>query len=391
MRRRRSIALALWAALSVAPPAALAEAPPRPQAISALAEDVERLQARIAAGDRSAYATEMGDLKAMTAAIAGAAPGNWTDKREADLLVVYVLGGGALAPVVSLIKLDAIVASERPLVRGALAYVTNHEADALELLKPIDLAALDTRVAGQVAFARSMLRARGDAKGAAADLDWARLLAPGGLVEEAALRRETEMLVEARDPARAALMIRQYADRFAASLYAPDFFKGLARRIADLGLADDQASFRVLSDAAARLPAEARRDFLMGLARAAALNGRLDAAAAAAEAGLKLAAAGSDEEAKGRLYLAAARVFADGPDAATANLDAVAAGKLDRSDAALLAAARNVAAQLRAPPAGGAALAAAGAEADPPDPTAARAEEALRRTEGLAAGGRTGP
>ena len=269
--------------------------------------------------------------------------------------------------------------------------MTNHEADALELLKPLDLAALDTRVAGQVAFARSVLRAHADAKGATADLDWARLMAPGGLVEEAALRREAELCVEARDPARAALMIRQYADRFAASLYAAEFFKGLARRIAASALADDPASFRLLSDAAARLPADARRDFLLGLARAAALSGRLDAAAAAAEAGLKLAAAGSDEEAKGRLYLAAARVLADGPDVATANLDAVAMGRLDRSDAALLGAARNVAAQLRAPPPGGAALAAAGGEPDPPDPTAERAEEALRRTEGLAAGGMTGP
>ena len=115
MRRRRPIALALWAAACAAPQAAMAEAPPRPAAISGLAEDVERLQARIAAGDRSAYATEMGDLKAIAAAIAGAPPGNWTDRREADLLVVYVLSGGALEPVVSLVKLDAIVASERPL------------------------------------------------------------------------------------------------------------------------------------------------------------------------------------------------------------------------------------------------------------------------------------
>ena len=55
------------------------------------------------------------------------------------------------------------------------------------------------RLAGQVAFARSVLETRRDPKAAIARLDWARLLAPGGLVEEAALRREIGLLAEARD------------------------------------------------------------------------------------------------------------------------------------------------------------------------------------------------
>ena len=116
-----------------------------------------------------------------------------------------------------------MVESERALVRGALAYITSHETDALEPLSKIDLDTLDLRLAGQIAFARSVLVTKRDPKAAVLLLDWARLLAPGGLVEEAALRRETALLTEAGKSPRVATLTRQYATRFPASLYAADF------------------------------------------------------------------------------------------------------------------------------------------------------------------------
>jgi chemotaxis protein MotC len=390
-----ALALALAVLAPAAPPPADAEpAQPVEADFSAMVEDLQRLQTRIAEGDRAAYPAEVAELKTMAAAIAGAAPQTWASKREADALVVYVLSGGALAPVVPLVRDEALIASERALVRGALAYITNHEADALEALGPIDLEALDIRAAGPAAFARSVLRTPRDPKAAMLDLDFARLVAPGGLVEEAALRREIALLAEAQDAPRVALLARQYADRFAASLYAPDFFRDLARLIGGTGLADDPANYRLLSQAAAHLPADGRRDFLLTLAGAAALNGRFDAAVASAGEALGYAAPGSVEEARGRLYLDAGRIFSDAYEAGAADLRAIDASRLDRSDAELLATVCNVAAQLRAAP-----TAAAEAQADPaPDKgdgklsTVSMGEEALRRTDSLVAeGGSGGP
>lgn len=383
-----SLALAFGAvALAVPWRGALAE-PSQPAQVSQMADTVQRLQTQIAAGDKTAYPAEIAELKAMADAIAGATPQTWNDKREADALVVYVLSGGAVAPVATLAKSEALAPSEQALARGALAYVTNHEADALELLGPLDLATLDARLAGPVAFARSVLKTRRDPKGAIVDLDWARLLAPGELVEEAALRREITLLAETPDPGRVALLTRQYAERFAASPYAPDFFRDLAQHVARTGLADDPANFRLLSQATARLPGDGRRAFLLAVARTAALNGRVDVAASAAGEALQGAAAGSAEEARGRLYLAAGKLFSDAYDAALADLQGVAAARLDRSDAALLAAARSVAAQLRAPPAAadGPAAGPGAAAKDEEAPAIAKAEEALKRTESLVAG-----
>jgi chemotaxis protein MotC len=394
MTRRTLAALTLAVLALAAPPPASAEpvAAYPASSLSTMADELQRLQAAIAAGDPAAYPNEVAKLKAMTEAIAAAGPEVWAEQRQAEALVVYILSGGALAPVVPLIRDDALVASDRSLARGALAYVSNHEADAASLLGPVDVESLDVRLAGPVAFARSVLEARRNPKAALADLDWARLIAPGGLVEEAALRREIGLLVEAHEARRMALLMRQYAMRFPASLYAPDFFHDIARKIARAGLADDPGDYRLLSEAAAPLRPEGRRDLLLTLARAAALDAHFDAAAAAAGEALQTAAPASTEDARARLYLGAVRIFSDAHDAALAELQAIDPTRLDRSDAALLTAARGVAAELRATP---------HVDAPPPgydetakdgDPsTIARAVEALNRTVRLVANGSGAP
>ncbi len=290
-----------------------------------MADDLQRIQFRMAQGDKSAYPAQLKQLKAMGAAIASAKPETWQDRREADALVIYVLSGGALADVMALLKSDAVPESDRTLARGALAYITSHEADALDLLSAVDIKTLEPRVAGQVAFARSVLETKRDPKAAASFLDWARLVAPGGLVEEAALRREIALIAEGRDAPRAAMLTRQYASRFGASLYAADFFRELARLIARFGLADDPANYQLLSGAAASLPPDGRRDFLLTLAKAAIVNARFDAASAAAAEALKSASPDSVDEARARLYLDAGRLISDGYDAARADLQAIAA------------------------------------------------------------------
>ena len=376
-----SAALAL-----LAPAAAFAD----PANLAGMVDDLQRIQLKIAQGDRAAYTAQLDQLKTIGAAIAGAPPETWKDRRQADSLVIYILSGGSLADVATLLKGDAVVESERTLALGALAYVTNHEADATALLGKEDLNALDARLAGEVAFARSVLETRRDAKAAVGLLDWARLLQPGGLVEEAALRREIALVAEAKDVGRAAMLTRQYATRFAASLYAADFFRDLAAAIARFGLADDPDNYKLLSQAVAALPPDVRRDFLLTLAKRAVVDGRFAAAAAAATEALEGAGADSPEAMRARLYLAASRMFSDAYDAAAADLRTIAASKLDRADADLLAAVRRVASELRIVPetgfvnSSGASLDDGGKDkASGPALTIERARDALERTAGL--------
>jgi chemotaxis protein MotC len=383
-RARRALALAVLGLLS--PAAAFADS----ANLVDLVNDLQRLQVKIAQGDKAAYTAQFTQLKAIGAAIAAASPETWKDKDAADSLAIYILSGGSLPEVVPILTSDAVVESERSLARGALAYVTNHEADAGTLLGGQDLNALDARLAGQVAFAHSVLETKRDAKKAVELLDWSRLLAPGGLVEEAALRREIILLTEARDVGRIAMLARQYSTRFAASLYAADFFRELAGAIARLGLADDPAHYQLLASATASLPPDGRRDFLLALAKSAALYARFGAAAAAATEALRGLPPDSPDAARARLYLAAGQIFSDGYDAAAADLQALAASKLDRTDAYLLAAVRKVAAELRVAPAASAVDSQGAPSADSgkenavgPALTIERAQDALKRTSNL--------
>jgi hypothetical protein len=182
------------------------------------------------------------------------------------------------------------------------------------------------------------------------------------------------------------MLTRQYASRFGASLYAADFFRDLARLIAQFGLADDPANYQLLSGAAASLPPDGRRDFLLTLAKTAIVNARFDAASAAAAEALKSASPDSVDDARARLYLDAGRLTSDGYDAARADLQAIPAAKLDRADAGLRASVRSVAAQLRTTPSAGAVEAQSaqpgeGDKASGAAQTIGLAEAALKRTE----------
>ena len=378
-------ALLMLAGLVAAWPAIAQIEPPK---LSQMADVLQRLQAGVARGDRAAYQEQFKQLKAMGAAIAAAKPEAWKGRREADALVVYALSGGAIADIAPLLKDEAFAGDVGPTLRGAVAYITNHTAEAKELLGRIDLAALDLRLAGQVAFARSVLETKSDPKAATALLDWARLVAPGTLVEEAALRREISLLAEAGDAKRVALLTRQYATRFPASLYAADFFRELAGTIA--GLADDPATHELMARAISGLPVESRTAFWLGVAKAATVAGRFAAASDAASSALKDARPDSSEEARARLYHSAGELLSGGYDSGLADLHGISQARLDRSDAALLAAVKSVAAELRTAPSAAAVDAqgavAAGAKPEGAETTIQSAEEALKRTSSMVAG-----
>ena len=95
------------------------------------------------------------------------------------------------------------------------------------------------------------------------------------------------------------------------------------------------------------MPPDARREFLLTLAKSGVVNARYAAAAAAATEALEGSKADGPEAMRARLYLAASRLFSDAYDAAVADLRTLSASKLDRRDASLLAAARRAAAELR--------------------------------------------
>jgi chemotaxis protein MotC len=387
--RGRRLAYALAATAIVA---ALGGGAASAQTISDLTMDLQNLQARIAAGDKAAFASQAERISAIGAAIIAAKPEVWRSKRETDAAVIYLFSGGQPRDIVRLVESGAVPANEIPLMRGALAYVLGNETEAEKRLSGIDASRLPLRLAGPMAFAQSVIETGRDSVKAIELLDLARLLAPGTLVEEAALRREIMLEADQHDVERVALLARQYVSRFGASVYAEGFLQTLAGALAQSGAIDSAANFDKFHAFFAALAPDTRRGFLLGLARAATLIGRFEIAATAAAAALDGVPPDSVEEARGKLYEAMARILTADYDAALAELQSVNATKLERHDQELLAAARGVAAFIREPPASSAesppADAAAIASANPKDAVAQTivvAEAALDRTAPLAA------
>jgi chemotaxis protein MotC len=353
--------------------------------------DLQNLQARIAAGDKAAYASQADRISAVGAAIVAAKPEVWRSKRETDAVVIYLLSGGQSRDVARLVESGAVPASEIPLMRGVLAYALGNEPEAEKRLSPIDARRLPLRLAGPMAFAQSVIETSRDSAKAIELLDLARLLAPGTLVEEAALRREIMLVADQHDVDRIARLARQYASRFGASVYADGFLQSLAGSLAQSGAIESAENFDKFKGFFSALAPETRRGFLLGLARAALLSGRFEVAATAAAAARVGAPSDSADETRAKLYEAMARILTPDYDAALNELQGVAPTRLDRHDQELLAAARGVAAFLRQAPADSAAPsptdASAIASANPNDAVAQTivlAEAALGRTAQLA-------
>ncbi len=367
-------------------------APASAQSISAMAADLQALQAQIAAGDKSAFAAQPERLKAIGAAIGAAKPEVWQSKRETDAAVIYLLSGGQPRDVVQLLQSGAVPKSEIAFMRGAVAYTLGDETNAKALLDGVDPHALDLRLAGQVAFAQSILVASHDGKKAIALLDLARLLAPGSLVEEVALRREVLLAGDQRDIDRFANLARQYATRFARSVYADNFLKGLPSAVLKANLIEDLHSFQKFHAFVVALTPEVRRSFLLTIARAETLNGQFAVASVASGEALQEAPSESADEARGRLYEATARILTPEYDNGVTELQSVAPSKLDKGDQDLLAAVRGVAAYLREPPKEAApervreAATTTLGGADEAAATIALAEAAISRTASLAGG-----
>jgi chemotaxis protein MotC len=332
---------------SEAGPLVLAPLPQLPHPVSEMVSDMQSLQARMAAGDKTAYAQQGPRLRAIGAAILAAPPDNWTNNEEVEAAAAYLLGGGQPNIIQRLLESGVVPKDQARLLRGSLAYVIGRSFEAEALLTNIDPRSVSLRLGGQLAFAEAVLLTTRSPDRAIALLDAARLLAPGSLVEEAALRREILMMGDHHDGDRVLFLTHQYMTRFSHSIYAENFIQGLAVSSVRYGLIDDLASLHKF-EAMLTLVAPAQRyDFLLSVSRSQMISGVYEVSGAAADDVLGMLPAGSADESRARLYSSAAQAIGVDYQGGLANLKLIDRSKLNAADRGLLAAALHVATHLR--------------------------------------------
>jgi chemotaxis protein MotC len=311
---------------------------------------LQNLQERVAAGDRAAFVEQPRLMNSLTQAFNAAAPEVWGKVENARALIIYLLSGGSPALGHKILATHRLAPSEEPLAKGALAYLEDRAGAEQEELLAFDPRALDLNLGGHVAFVQSILLTLADRARAIARLDEARLLMPGSLVEEAALRREVALLAETENFDKFAALARQYWTRFRASPYADNFLRQFTLAAARVSLSIKADQWNRLDELLENLQPDARRAIYLNMAHAALVSGNVALAAASAQRGLPLFAEGSLDRQRAQLYIAAAQVATPDFARADAALSRIDRSKLATGDGLLAQATDMVAAQMRLPP-----------------------------------------
>ena len=313
-----------------------------------LVSNLQNVQAALAQGDPAALGAQPKLLREIAEAFTAAKPEVWQNSRNVRAAVIYLLSGGQPRVVIRVLEGGGVPKDDENLMRGAIAYELGHETEARRLLGALDPKSLELTLGGQVAFVQSMLLTTLDPDKAVGLLDVARLLSPGGLVEEAALRREVALLGEiARNADKFMALAIEYMNRFPKSPYSDNFLRTFAASLPRLRLAEDVENFSRFEAMTTSLGRDDRRTLFLTIARTALVSGGIAMADVAASKALALAAPDSVEGARARLYQAAARTLTDQYEAGIASLRTIDAKKLPKPDATLLTAARTVALRIR--------------------------------------------
>ena len=158
---------------------------------------LQALQDQVAHGSTAAQAAQAKMLVHVAAVFAEAGPAAWKEPRNADAAALYLFSAGRAGAVRDVIARGAAFPPEEDrLVKGALAYAEGQDEIARGLLGKFDPKALPRGLGGHLALVMATLYADKDPARAGAMLDMARLLVPGTLVEEAALRRQIFLLAD---------------------------------------------------------------------------------------------------------------------------------------------------------------------------------------------------
>ncbi len=315
-----------------------------------LVRTLERIQDRIAEGSTQAHNFQRGFIAEIADKMLAAPDTIWQEPKNAQSAIVYVLSGGDPRILKKLLTIKSLSGVSSDLVKGVLAYSEGRNEDALKLLADSDPRAFETRTGGHLALAKAMLMAGEDAVKAIGFLDDARLLCPGTLVDEAALRREVLLLSNAEQYERFEKLSFSYLRRFAKSVYAKSFSRSFAIAVASGKYGADPKLMSHLEQRLGELNDESRKQLYMTLAEEGVVRGRVELTRLAADTIGYLLPAGSRDAVRLQLYKAAALAVTNEHDWALATLRNIDRSKLGASDTQLLDNALKLAVQVRQPP-----------------------------------------
>lgn len=310
------------------------------------------VQDRIANGDHAALPMQRKVLEMSDERLRSASAEDFADPRNVSALLIYAMSGGNPVTVaLAFSKLDADHPA-KPLADAIGSYVSGDFVTAEERLDAFEPRQIGAH-APFVALIRGTVRSNVRPEAALADFKTARLMAPGTLIEEAALRRSLVISVSIGDPQTFAHSASAYARRFLrspyASQFAETFVSGMAMLYAELDASE-------MADILSWMSREQAETIALRMSRQAAISN--DAAMTAFAAVISGDAPADDPRAL--LYSNLGGITSPDVVDTLSTLQSIDRARLSEADRALLDAATGVGRRVVEPPSGTATPASAG-------------------------------
>ncbi|TPJ69505.1 chemotaxis protein MotC [Mesorhizobium sp. B2-7-1] len=332
-----------------------------------LVRSLQLIQDRIAGGDHAALPMQAKLLEMIDARMRDANAEDFKEPKNFRALLVYGMSGGNPVTVAAAASRAITDPQSLAIAKGVVAYLSGRPAEAIDMLKPIDPMSVPADLGAFLALVKGSLLATDDPAAALTLLDEARLLSPGTLVEEAALRRSVGIAAAQGDAARFALASTQYVASYLYSPYASQFADAFVSGVITLHMAISQDK---IADITSIMDPEREKVIYLRIARHAAIDGMTELSAfASAKAELGRNGNGNQDDPRTQLYSSLSTMTSASVDEVRAKLGKIDRGKLSQSDRELLDAARAVAGEVVAP-------VKAAAKADAAPTTVAKDDEA---------------
>lgn len=318
-----------------------------------MVRSLELVQDRIASGDHAAMPMQRKLLEMIDARFAANDDTRFENELNRHALLVYAMSGGNPTTVESAL---ARLGADDPVSRlgnGILAYIKGEPMAARSALGGIDPTSYTPDIGAYLALIKGSIYSGDEPEIAVALLDRARLLSPGTLVEEAALRRTIAIAATLGDTRRFLRASEQYVRGYLRSPYASQFADAFVEGVVVLYAAID---FSAVKEIAALMQPEQEKVIFLRIARRAAIDGMIELSAFASAR-----AEGDIDDPRAVLYSSLASVTSETVTQVLGDLSKIDRSQLSESDQRLLDAASAVAREMTAAPDGMPAIAATAA------------------------------
>ncbi|MCG5477226.1 MAG: chemotaxis protein, partial [Sinorhizobium fredii] len=306
-----------------------------------MVRSLQYVQDSVVLGDHSAIEMQRFLLNEIDKRLRAADEAIFRDPRNVDAALVYVMSGGNPETLDYLTDRDVEGNFDARVAEALRQYLRGKGPLIVENLSRAAPEYKNSRVGPYLFLILGNATSQQDPVAAMKYYDWARLTAPGTIIEEAALRRSVSLAVQAGDPEKGFRYALNYARRYLTSPYASQF----ADVFVELAVTHfDETVEKRVAEILAFMDQSRQREVYLRVARRAAIGGNQTLARLASGRAEELARdGGGQSQLLANFYEGLAAVPSEDVFTAAQTLAAIPDEKLSPRDRALREAARAIA------------------------------------------------